>query len=263
MSIHHVLLDPEFRPIIAHRGASGLAPENTVGALELGLEQGAEALEFDVCLAGCDTPVVIHDQSLDRTTSLTGLVRSRTAAELAACDAGYRFTEDGVTFPWRGRGLGVPSLAEVLERFPGTPLLIELKTVEVAVPVRRLLLHYGAAGRVVLASFLELALAPFRQGPFATSAARRGILRLWLRSRLGLRCTGPDRAYSVPERYRGKVPVPTPAFVRTARRAGCPVHVWTVNDPRRAVDLWRKGVSGIITNFPALMVAERNHFQET
>lgn len=257
VSIHHLLLDPDQHPVIAHRGASGLAPENTLEAFELGLAQGAEALELDVQLAGCGTPVVLHDPSLDRTTSETGMLRTRTAADLARCDAGFRFTPDGTTFPWRGRGIRVPTLALVLERFPTTPLLIELKTVEVADPVRRLLLRHGAATRVVLASFLDAALAPFRTAPFATSASRRSILRLWLRSRFGLRATGPDRVYSVPEHYRERIRVPTPAFIRAARRAGCPVHVWTVNDPLRAGRLWQLGVSGIITNFPALVLAER------
>src|SRR6185503_11800675 len=103
----------------------------------------------------------------DRTTSEVGPIRSRTAAELATVDAGYRFTLDGgQTFPYRGRGIGVPTLAEVLERLPAVPLLIELKTVEAAEPVRKELLDHGAVDRVVLASFEEAALAPFRAGGF-------------------------------------------------------------------------------------------------
>lgn len=254
------LLDLHIHPVIAHRGASGLAPENSCAALELALSQGAEALEFDVHLAACGTPVVLHDPSLDRTTEASGLVQARTATELASLDAGYRFSLDrGRSFPWRGRGLGVPSLAHVLERFPETPLLIELKTVEVALPVRRLLVERRAEQRVVLASFLDAALEPFREGGFVTAASRRGILGLWVRSRLGLQAPGGrDRVYAVPERYRERVPVPTPGFVRAARRAGRPVHVWTVNDPGVAALLWRRGVSGIITNYPELILAERN-----
>jgi glycerophosphoryl diester phosphodiesterase len=245
------------RPVIAHRGASGLAPENTIAALELGLEQGAEALEFDVRLAACGTPVVLHDADLDRTTSCTGPAGRRTAAELAQCDAGHWFTTDGVTYPWRGRGLFVPTLAQVLARFPETPLLIELKTVESALPVRQVLTTHGAGGRVMVASFLEGALAPFREAGFLTSASRRGILGLWLASRVGLGLRGRDRAYSVPDKYKDRLRVPTRRFVEAARRAGCPVHVWTVNDPVRARELWGLGVAGIITNFPGLMVAER------
>lgn len=258
-----ILDDLDARPVIAHRGASGLAPENTLAALELAIEQGADALEFDVRLAACDTPVLAHDATLDRTTAWQGQVRRRTAADLAECDAGYWFTSDGTTYPWRGRGICVPSLAQVLARFPTTPLLIELKSVEAARPVRQVLLEHGAAGRVMVASFLDEALVPFRDGGFLTSASRRGILRLWLASWVGLVVRPEDRAYSVPERYKDRVPVPTRAFVRAARHGGCPVHVWTVNDPRRAAAYWRQGVSGIITNFPALMVAERGQTGDT
>lgn len=257
VSIHHVLLDPDAHLVIAHRGASGCAPENTLAALELAREQGADALEFDVRLAACGTPVLMHDPILDRTTSMRGPVAARTAAELKECDAGYFFSEDGVAFPWRGRGVQVPTLAEVLEQFPDMPLLIELKTVEAALPVRDLLRRFGAAGRVVLASFLDPALAPFRDGAHATSASRRAILQHWLGSRMGLGAMGPDPAYSVPERFRGRIAVPTPAFVRVARSAGRPVHVWTVNNVARAQDLWARGVSGIITNYPELLLRAR------
>jgi glycerophosphoryl diester phosphodiesterase len=62
----------------------------------------------------------------------------------------------------------------------------------------------------------------------------------------------------VPDRYRDKLLVPTTRFIHAARRAGRPVHVWTVNDPERAAELWRQGVCGIITNYPALIRAERD-----
>ena len=254
------LLDLFAHPVIGHRGASGLAPENTCESLQLAVSQGAEALEFDLHLTADDTPVLMHDERLDRTTASTGLLRTRTAAELSALDAGYHFTQDaGVTFPWRDRGICVPTLTSVLERFPTVPLLIELKTVEVAEPVRRLLLRYQALDRVVLASFLDAALAPFRQGGFHLGASRRQILDLWLRSKLGLRAPGGfEEFYAVPDYYRGRIAVPTPRFIRSARESGRPVHVWTVDDPARAAQLWRQGVSGIITNFPALILAERN-----
>lgn len=252
-----ILAGLESRPVIAHRGASGLAPENTIAALQLGVEQGANAVEFDVRLAACDTPVLAHDPLLDRTTSWQGPVRARTAAELERCDAGYRFTLDGVTFPWRDRGACIPTLSQVLDQLPDVQLLIELKTAAAALPVRRVLERHGAGPRVMIASFLEAALIPFRSRGFLTSASRREILKFWAASRLGMTVRARDQAFSVPERYRNRIPVPAPGFVRAARRAGCPVHVWTVNDPNRARELWRRGVSGIITNYPALMVEAR------
>jgi len=257
----HPLLDLSTHPVIGHRGAAGLAPENTILSLELALAQGAAALEFDVRLAADGVPVLMHDPTLDRTTDATGPVNQRDSLELATIDAGYRFTSDeDSSYPWRGRGAGIPSLQEVLERFPAAPLLIELKTVEVAEPTLLVLSGSGRMDQVVLASFLEEALVPLRKAGFATGASRRGIARLWLSSLVGLGGRGradQDRVFAVPDRYKDLVPVPTPGFVRAARQAGYPVHVWTVDDPKRAELLWRRGVSGIITNFPGRLVAER------
>ncbi|HEV8598968.1 MAG TPA: glycerophosphodiester phosphodiesterase family protein [Gemmatimonadales bacterium] len=254
------LLDLFAHPVIGHRGASGVAPENTCESLELAIAQGAEAVELDVHLAADGTPVLMHDESLDRTTGSTGLLRSRSAKELAGLDAGYHFTLDaGLSFPWRNRGICIPTLAEVLERFPAMPLLIELKTVEVAEPVRELLVRFQAQNRVVLASFLDAALVPFRGQGFHLGASRRRIAELWVRSKLGFPApSGPEEFYAVPDLFRDRLPVPTSRFIRAARRAGRPVHVWTVDDPVQAAQLWRLGVSGVITNVPALMLAERN-----
>jgi len=252
-----ILAQLDVRPVIAHRGASGEAPENTLPALALAIKQGADALEFDIRLAACGTPVLMHDALLDRTTSWTGPVRARTASELANCDAGHRFSADGREFPWRERGVGVPTLAQVLAEVPERPLLIELKTVEVARPALQILQKAGARPRVMVASFLEEAVRPFREQGFLTSASRRGILRLWVASKVGLAIQGKDRAYSVPERYRGRITVPTPAFVAAARRMGCPVHVWTVDEAERASQLWQIGVAGIVTNFPRRVLGAR------
>ena len=232
-----ILDDCGGRVVIAHRGASGFAPENTIAALRLAVDQGADAIEFDIRLSACETPVLVHDPTLDRTTSLTGPVRARTAAELRNC--------------------GIPSLAEVLTELPDTPFLIELKTVEVAYPALQVLQRFGAGNRVVVASFIERAVVPFRASGFLTSASRQGILKLWALSKIGLRSRSRDQAYSVPERYRDWITVPNQAFIRAAHEAGCPVHVWTVNDRSKARELWGRGVTGIITNYPAEMIAER------
>ena len=256
----HPLLHPGRHPVVGHRGASGAAPENTLASLDLALAESAEALEFDVHLAADGVPVLLHDPSLDRTTDHSGPARARTSAELAAVDAGFRFTsDDGASFPWRGRGCGIPTLREVLERYPHTAILLELKTVEVAEPVRRLLLDLEAEERTIVASFLEPALAPFRAGAICTAASRAGIRSLWLRALVGLPAPHlPDRVYAVPDRYRDRLHVPTERFIRTARAAGYPVHVWTVDDPDRAKLLWSRGACGMITNFPARILAERN-----
>ncbi len=254
------LLDLTSHPVIGHRGASGLAPENTLESFSLAVEHGVEALEFDVRLSADGVPLVVHDPTLDRTTDRAGTIDQLSAAEIQAADAGFRFTTDGgASHPWRSRGVRIPSVREVLEGFPTVPLLIEIKVVSAAWPLHRLLLEYGAANRVVVASFLDQALLPFHadQG-WATSASRKGTFRLWIRTLFGVGAPrAPYRTYTIPEYYKDRVHVATPRLIRSARRAGRPVHVWTVNDPVRAARLWAWGASGMITNYPALLLAER------
>ena len=114
------------RLVFAHRGGSGLAPENTIVAFDTGLAFGADGLELDVHLSRDGRVVVHHDRTLDRTTNLQGFVADRTADELARADAAYRFGQNG-SFPFRGKAGGVPLLADVLARYRDRPIVIELK----------------------------------------------------------------------------------------------------------------------------------------
>jgi len=253
-----VLVDPQAHPIIAHRGASGLAPENTVAAFDLAISQGAEAFELDVRLTADGIPVVCHDALLDRTTDATGELVRRRLSDLAGIDAGARFTADGATYPHRGVGVRIPTLRHVLERYPRLPFLIELKVAKAQWAVREDLRRTGAEDRAIVASFSESALGAFREPPFRIGASRAGIVELAVRS--ALRLAPRDRgysAYAVPDRYKNRIRVPTARFVAAAKRLGCPVHVWTVNDATLARDLWDRGVAGVITNFPAMMVEAR------
>src|SRR5919107_1144475 len=113
---------------LAHRGASGLAPENTLEAFRLAVQSGAGGLELDVHLTRDGHIVVIHDPTLDRTTNTSGAVAGMTLDELREADAGYNFSPDGGdTHPYRGLELRIPTLAEVLREFPGVVLNIDMK----------------------------------------------------------------------------------------------------------------------------------------
>lgn len=257
--IADLLLDPDRHPIVGHRGASGLAPENTLASFDLAREQGAEAFELDVRLSGDGIAVVCHDPTVDRTTASTGPVGARTAAALAALDAGARFTTDaGGTFPFRDRQVGIPTFAQVLDRYRDIPLLVELKEVAAGPAVQSDIRRAGAEGRVVVASFLDAALVPFRATPFLAGASRRDIVALVGRSYLGWPRTDRAVLYAVPVRYKDRIPVPTRRFVAAARRLGRPVHVWTVDEPAVADRLWELGAAGMITNYPARLLQARN-----
>ena len=249
--IMNPLTDLSSRPVIAHRGASGSAPENTLPAFDLAVRQGADAIELDVRLTADGMPVVLHDATLDRTTDRGGPVGALPLAELRKVDAGARFTLDGGrSFPFRAANVRIPTLVEVLRGFPGMPVLLEIKEVAAQEAVRRVLLEESAVERCVLASEDHAALQLFREPPFAVAASGAEIGALYravLLRRVPARV--PYRTLSVPVRHRG-LPVPTRAFVAAARGLGCPVHVWTVNDAATALTLWGRGVAGIVTNLP-------------
>jgi glycerophosphoryl diester phosphodiesterase len=246
------------RPVIAHRGASAYAPENTLPAFELAVRQGADAFELDVRLTADGVPVVFHDPRLERTTGLRGRVIDLSLAQLREADAGYRFSPDrGRTFPFRHAGVAVPTLAEVLRAFPEIPLLIDIKEYRAQEAVRDVLLQERAADRCALASEDIAALSGFGSLPFTRAASSREISTLYWGSILRrLPAAAQYRLLSVPARYRG-LRIPTKSFVTAARGLGCPVHVWTVNDPAVARRLWECGVAGMVTDVPDRMLASR------
>ncbi len=237
--------------MIAHRGASGSAPENTLEAFELAVRQGADAFELDVRPTSDGVPVVLHDATLDRTTGGQGPVRALSLAELREVDAGARFTLDGGrSFPFRAADVRIPTLSEVLRRFPDMPVLLEIKEVAGQEAVRQVLLEEQAVERCVLASEHHAALQLFREPPFALAASGAEIGALYRAVLLRrVPASVPYRTLSVPVRHRG-LPVPTRAFVAAARGLGCPVHVWTVNDAATALMLWGRGVAGMVTDVP-------------
>lgn len=260
------LLDLAVRPVIAHRGASGSAPENTVEAFELAARQGADAFELDVRLTADEVPVVVHDPTLERTTGRREKVAGQTLAQLREADAGARFSPDGGrSLPFRGAGIVIPTLAEVLEAFPDMPVLVDIKESRAQAAVRQLILEKGAADRCVLASDDAAALAAFSGGEFARAASRQEIAALYWgtvlrpigRRRVDRQTPqGGYRLLSVPARYMG-LWVPTARFISAADRYRCPVHVWTINDPLVAQRLWQAGVAGIVTNLPGRIRAAR------
>src|SRR5215210_2384008 len=140
---------------LAHRGASSLAPENTIEAFRLALEAGAGGLELDVHMTRDGHIVVIHDATVDRTTSGTGAVSELTIDELRGLDAGFDFSPDGgSTRPYRGRESRVPTLEEVLREFPGVAVNIDIKagSSDIEAAVLEVLREANALDRVLVVS---------------------------------------------------------------------------------------------------------------
>jgi len=252
------IFDPAARPVIAHRGASARAPENTLRAFELALDDGADALELDVHVTVDGVPIVLHDDTVDRTTNGAGAVRALTLDQVRALDAGARFTPDGGrTYPWRGQAIAIPTLSELLARFPTVPCIVEVKDLDASRVVRDTIASHDSASRCLLMSFDAAALAPFHEPPWRTGATSEEALAL-IKAALLRRVPRqlPYRALSVPLRWHG-VPVPVGLLAQASRSAGVPTHVWVVDSVARARALWRKGVCGIVTNRPRDIVRAR------
>ena len=250
------------RPLVfAHRGGRSLGPENTVVAFDLGMAAGADGLEFDVHLAADGRVVIIHDPTLDRSTTASGDVHTFSSAELAAMNATPRFGID-LELPWSGPQAGLPTLDDVLARYPAASLIIEMKGERPALgpAVVEAVRRAGAASRVCLGSFSSAVLAAARAaGPeMATSASREEALKALQRSWIWL---SPGRvaykAFQVPERA-GRLRVVSRRFVRAVHRAGCAVHVWTVNEEADMRRLFDWGIDAIITDRPDLAVRVRD-----
>jgi glycerophosphoryl diester phosphodiesterase len=253
----NVLFDVNERPVIAHRGGRARAPENTLEAMQLGMADGADAIEFDVRLSADGEVVVIHDATVDRTTDGSGAVERMTLADLRSLDAGRGSSRIEAHQVARG-ACRIPTLVEVLESFPGTPLIIEVKAPAASIPTRALIEKHGAEARCLVDSFHSNALAVFRGSRIARGASRNGVIRLIASSFLHSRALLPVElsALCIPHTYRG-LPLPVERLVAIMRSASKPTHIWTVNDPGEALELWGLGVSGIITDDPRAILAAR------
>jgi glycerophosphoryl diester phosphodiesterase len=241
-------------PIIyAHRGGAALRPENTIEAFDHGMACGADGLEFDVHLSKDGVVVIHHDDTLERTTSGRGRVLDLTAAELGRLDACCHFGS-GDGFPFRDRGIGVPTLRDVLRRYPTAQLIVELKVggAQLARSVVDEVKAAGAIERVSIGSFYPDALEAVRryEPAIATGAAKEETRWALYRSWIGLDIHPSGyREFQVPE-WAGMTPIVTRRFVDAAHRAGLPVKVWTVNGADDMRRLLSKGVDGIITDRP-------------
>lgn len=219
--------------IIAHRGASANAPENTLAAFKLAREQGADGIELDVMLSKDGHLVVIHDDSVDRTTNGKGLVRDMTLAELKLLDA--------------GGGERIPALEEVFEQFGNRFIInIELKNYnsvfdKLPIEAARLVKKYKLGNSVLVSSFNPFNLPRFHtQMPEAAlglltqpGSAKKWIWRLFEYQALHPHFSDVDKV-----------------LVASLHRRNRQVNVWTVDDPQEIRRLAGLEVDSIITNDP-------------
>lgn len=235
--------------VIAHRGSRIHWPENTLVAFAGGLEAGADHLETDLRLTADGRLVCFHDPTVDRTTDGSGPVSEFTLAELQRLDAGFRHRREG-RHPFRGKGIRVPTLVEVLTSFAEIGVVVDLKQDGLEAILTREIDRLDAWQRVIVGSFSDSrlqAVVAKSGGRALVSAGQATVMRWWLASRWGRQ--GPDwpSALQIPP-SRGGVRLVDERLVEAAHRSGLAVHVWTVNRFVDADRLWDLGVDAVITD---------------
>lgn len=243
--------------IIAHRGASALAPENTLAAFRSAIDIDADGVELDVQLSKDGVPVVIHDLTLRRTAQRPGRVADLTAAELGKIDVGSWFNA-------KFSGETVPSLGQVLELHSGFGGLvyIELKFGKaydkaLAFAVSEMIRDSPLLPQIVVKSFHPAAIAevPHLLPDVQTAALFDLTVRNLVRSRKRLVSTARQYGAHQLSLHRSLVTV---NLMTAARDADMHVTVWTVDHPRWIEHARRLGVRALITNDPAKLLAARD-----
>ncbi len=271
---------------IAHQGGEIEAPSNTLYALKTAKAKGAEVLEIDVHATSDGEIVVIHDDTVNRTTDGSGRVDSLTLEQVKALDAAHWFVPDCGTchgrsadqYALRGYATGerplpdelagfepddftVPTLREVLETFPDDLVNIEIKaTAPQTAPYEKaladLLAEFGRTDDTIVVSFLDPAVEAFKlHAPAVHTATATGETAAFWASAQGPLPGAPNPRYQalqVPMQLNG-IPVVTPEFVQRAHANGLAVHVWTINDRATMQALVDLGVDGIMTDRPTLL----------
>ena len=239
----------------AHRGGGGDAPENTWAAFEAAVALGYRYLETDVQLTRDGVLLTFHDNTLDRLTDRTGAIVELTHAEIREADAGYAFSPDGgLTFPYRGTGVAIPTLEELLTRWDHVFVNIDAKTDETVAPLVELITRLDAFGRVCIGSFSDRRVARIRAlacGRICSSMGQVATGTAFLVSRSGRMPGFHADCLQVPKRW-GILRIDR-RFVRAAHRAGLRVHVWTIDDEADMDYLLDLDVDGIMTDRPRVL----------
>jgi glycerophosphoryl diester phosphodiesterase len=250
------------RPLVmAHRGGAGLWPENTVYAFSRAVEMGVDVLEMDLHSTSDGALVIIHDETVDRTTNGAGPVNRMTLDQLKRLDAAFRWSTDGgKSFPLRGQGISVPTLGELFKAFPRMRFNIDIKQEQPSLikPFCRLIRDSGMTDKVLVASFDAKVLDEFRRecAEVATSASAADVSRfLALKSIEPAATRAPAAsALQIPE-YAGGRQVLTVELVEAAHRHHLQVHAWTINDEAAMRRLISLDIDGIITDYPDRLIA--------
>lgn len=251
--------------IIGHRGAAGEAPENTLPSFQRALDDGAALIELDVHATANGQVVIVHDETVDRTTDGRGRVAELSLSEIKRLDAGYRFTKDeGKTYPFRGQVIEIPTLAELFSSLPQIRAIIEIKQSHPPI-VKKVIEIVRSAGKerdVLLATEEDEIMVEIRAAledsdtPMATGFSYGEVAAFiaWLERGRAAAYRPPGQAMQLPCEFQGRTLV-SGQTLAAAHDLGVEMFVWTVNEPAETQRLLDLGADGIITDYPARLRA--------
>ena len=251
--------------VVAHRGDSANYPENTLPAFISGARMGIDVIETDVHITRDGEIVIWHDPTLERNTDGRGALEIHTLKELKKLDAGYTFTKDGGrTYPFRGKGVQLCTLAEALEACPEERFNIDLKSQEEDIVEKyiEVIRKHNAENRVCTASFHLDNLRKLRRlaPDLLTSISTLEVAPLVFRTKLHMLPAAFDRKiiFQVPVKQYG-ITIVNKRFIEEMHKRDAVVMVWTINDEKEMERLYRMGADTIMTDDPALLIrtAER------
>ena len=248
--------------VYAHMGGDGVWPGDTLFAYDQAAKLGVDAFDMDAHITKDGQIVLLHDESLERTTNSSGQVEDQTLANLQKLDAAYNWSNDGgKTTPYRGQGITIPTLEQVFQKYPQMRYLIEIKLTKIPIvqPLCDLINKYQMQEKVIIASFHDETIKQFRDTcpGIATSAAKYEMAAFVLLSKIGLsglispQYQSLQAPYETSESYG--IPVITEAVIRAAHAKNLKVETWTLNDPELMKTYISWGIDGVDTDRPDLM----------
>jgi glycerophosphoryl diester phosphodiesterase len=241
------------RRLYAHRGASAERPENTMPAFERAAEIGVDALELDVHATRDGHLIVAHDDTALRTAGAQVAWSDLDLADAQRLDAGWGFVAPDGTRPFAGKGITVPTFAEVLDAFPALRLNVDIKGERSVELMLELVRGRDAEDRVTVASFQMGTLVELRRRGYG---GETGLSRAEVASLLALpavlwrQLPFTGTAAQVPT-HQGPIRFDRAAFIAKCHSVGLRVDFWTIDDPDEAARLLALGADGIMTNDPA------------
>ena len=245
--------------VVAHRGDSEFYPENTLPAFLSAVELGVDVIETDVHLTKDGRIVIWHDPTLERNTDGNGRIEDHTYDELMKYDAGYTFTKDGKTYPFRGKGIRLMLLDEALKACPESRFNIDLKSKDDKIVDEYISVIRGnhAENRICTASFHLQNLKKLRRlaPDFLTSLSTLEVAPIVLRKKLHIlpSSIGNTPIFQIPTAMYG-IKLIDERFVKEMHKRGATIMVWTINDENEMKRLFNLGVDTIMTDNPRLLI---------